>query len=101
VNLKQQIHFVKLNTQPVRRQEREEPHFHSRFQHVSDVYQFTWCDLLRNISPYLSVSIFWLLWQFVFNKELVSPIEICYLPSLIHTTPSGHGSFFLIKTSSV
>ena len=100
MNWKQQIHFVKLNTQPVRWQDREEPHYHSRFQHVSDVHQFTWCDLLRNTSPYLSVSILWLLSQFVFNKELIYPIHNCYILSLIHTTASGQLSFFLNKTSS-
>lgn len=100
MNWKQQIHFVKLNTQPVRWQEREEPHYHSRFQHVSDVHQFTWCDLLRNISPYSSVSKLRLLWQFAFNKELISPIQICYILYFIHTTASGQ-LIFLIKTSSV
>lgn len=101
MNCKQRFHFVKLNTQPVRWLKREEPHFHSRFQHVSDVHQFAWCDLLHKISPYLSVSILWHLWQFVFNKELISPIQICYILSLIHTTASGQFSFLLIRTSSI
>lgn len=72
----------------MRQQERADPHYHSRFQHIPDVHQFTWCDLLQAISPYLPVSILWYLLSFVLNKQLTSHAQICYILSLIHITVS-------------
>jgi len=96
VNWKQQIHFANLNKQ--RDDRREKSIITTRAFSMSQ----TSINLLGVIyCATLSVSILWLLWQFVFNKELISPIQICYILSLIHTTALGQLSFFLIKTTSV